>query len=308
MIGHPYLNVSFNCTETLQMKTDIKKHEFKTGLPQEFEIVDIGELFQNFRDDLTTTHRTGFYHIIWFQKGNPTHLVDFNPLKIKPNTLLFLNKDTVQRFDKKTKFEGKAILFTDSFFCKSEADTKFFRSNIMFNDLYSVSQIQIGKHNKLFPELLQQMANELQNVKDNHQADILKNLLHNFLLYAEREKRKQNFIEIKKDADFDYVMLFKDLLENKYKTQKQVNYYAKEMGISEKRLNQATSKILGKSPKEIIDDRILLEAKRILAHTNESVKEICYFLGFEEPTNFIKYFKKHSKITPTEFRETNTLA
>jgi AraC-like DNA-binding protein len=290
------------------MTTDIKKYDFKTGLPQEFEIVDIGELYLNFKDTLTTTHRTGFYHIIWFQKGTPTHLVDFNPIKIKSNTLLFLNKDTVHRFDHKTKFEGKAILFTDSFFCKTEADTKILRNNILFNDLFSVSKIQINKHTKLFAELLQQMTNELQNVKDNSQADILKNLLHNFLLHSEREKRKQNFIEIKKDADLDYVMLFKDLLEKYYKTQKQVNFYAKEMIISEKRLNQATSKLLGKTSKEIIDDRILLEAKRILAHTTESVKEICYYLGFEEPTNFIKYFKKHSNFTPTEFREKNTLA
>lgn len=292
----------------LQMKTDIKKYNFKTGLPQEFEIVDIGELYQNFKGTLTTVHRTGFYHIIWFQQGNPTHLVDFNPIKIKPNTILFLNKDTVQRFDNKTKAGGKAILFTDNFFCRTETDTKFLRSSILFNNLFSVSQIQIGKHTKLFAELLQQMSTELQNTKDPSQADILQNLLHNFLLHAEREKRKQNFTEIKKDADLDYVMLFKDLLETHYKNQKQVNYYAKQIIITEKRLNQATAKVLGKTPKELIDGRVLLEAKRILAHTTESIKEIAYHLGFEEPTNFIKYFKKHSQFTPTEFREKNTLA
>ena len=290
------------------MTPDIKKYDFKAGLPQEFEIVDIAKLYKEFKNTLTTTHRTGFYHIIWFQQGNPTHLVDFNPIKIKPNTLLFLNKDTVQRFDDKSKFGGKAILFTDSFFCKTEADTKFLRNSILFNDLFSVSQIQVKKQSKLFAGLLQQMTNELQDIKDNSQADILQNLLHNFLLYSERERRKQNFTEIKKGADLDYVMLFKDLLETGYKNQKQVNYYAKEIIITEKRLNQATTKVLGKTPKEIIDDRIMLEAKRILAHTTESVKEIGYDLGFDEPTNFIKYFKKHSKFTPTEFREQNTLA
>ncbi len=71
------------------MTTDIIKYDSKTGLPQEFEIVDIEILFKEFKDTLTTTHRAGFYHIIWFQEGNPTHLVDFNPIKIKPNTLLF---------------------------------------------------------------------------------------------------------------------------------------------------------------------------------------------------------------------------
>lgn len=290
------------------MTTGIKKYDFKAGLPQEFEIVDLAKLYKEFKDTLTTTHRTGFYHIIWFQQGRPIHLVDFKPIKIKPNTLLFLNKDTVQRFDDKNKFVGKAILFTDSFFCKTEADTKFLRNSILFNDLFSISQIQLKKQSKLFAGLLQQMADELQYRKDDSQADILQNLLHNFLLYSERERRKQNFTEIKKGADLDYVMLFKDLLETDYKIQKQVNYYAKQIMITEKRLNLATTKVLGKTPKEIIDDRIMLEAKRTLAHTTESVKEISYVLGFEEPTNFIKYFKKHLKVTPTEFREKNTLA
>lgn len=290
------------------MTTDIIKYNFKAGLPQEFEIVDIAKLYAAFKDTLTTTHRTGFYHIIWFQQGSPTHLIDFKPIKLKPNTLLFLNKDTIHRFDNKIKFGGKAILFTDSFFCKTEADTRFLRNSILFNDLFSVSQIQVQKQSKIFADLLQQMTEELQNIKDNSQAAILQNLLHNFLLQAERERRKQNFTEIKKGADLDYIMLFKDLLETEYKKQKQVNYYAREILITEKRLNQATTKVLGKTPKEIIDDRIMLEAKRILAHTTESVKEIGHNLGFEEPTNFIKYFKKHSKLTPTEFREQNSLA
>lgn len=291
----------------LKPSTDIIKYDFKPGLRQEFEILDIASTFEKHKDILTATHRAGFYHIIWFQEGSPTHLVDFKPIKIKPNTLLFLNKDIVQRFDNETKFGGKAILFTDNFFGKTEADVKFLRSNILFNDLFSVSQIQVNNQSKLFADLLQQMADELQNDKDHSQADILQNLLHNFLLFAEREKRKQSFIEIKKDANLNYVMLFKDLLETGFKTQKKVNYYAKQIIITEKRLNQATTKVLGKTAKEIIDDRIVLEAKRILAHTTDSVKEIAYHLGFEEPTNFIKYFKKHALITPIEFRETNAI-
>jgi hypothetical protein len=71
----------------------------------------------------------------------------------------------------------------------------------------------------------------------------------------------------------------------------------------EKRLGQATSKVLGKTPKELINDRTLLEAKRLLVHGNQSIKEIGFYLGFEEPTNFIKYFRKHTDKTPVEFRE-----
>ncbi len=98
-------------------------------------------------------------------------------------------------------------------------------------------------------------------------------------------------------------MLFKDLLEKNYRKLKQVSNYAKKISVTEKRLNQATSKILDKSPKQMIDERVMLEAKRLLAHTTESVKEIGFNLGFDVPTNFIKYFRKHSNSTPVEFRE-----
>jgi AraC family transcriptional regulator, transcriptional activator of pobA len=290
------------------MTKEIKQYNFKAGLPQEFEIVNLTELYTKSKHILTNFHRAGFYHIIWFQDCNVTHLVDFKPIKIKPNALLFLNKDVIHRFDNKEKVKGKVLLFTDSFFCKTESDTNFLRQSILFNDLLEVSPIEIQSESKQFNQLLQLMTAEIQVLTDDYQTNILQKLLHSFLLFAEREKRKQKFTQIKKGANLDYVMLFKDMLEIDFKTQKQVSYYAKKIIITEKRLNQATTKIVGKTPKEIIDDRVLLEAKRILAHSNESIKEIAYQLGFEEPTNFIKYFKKHTSVTPTEFREQNVLA
>ena len=75
------------------------------------------------------------------------------------------------------------------------------------------------------------------------------------------------------------------------------------MSISAKKLNLITSKIYGKKPKSIIDDRVLLEVKRQLVYTNDSIKEIAYSLGFEELTNFIKYYSKHTGETPKMFRE-----
>ncbi|MCZ8229337.1 MAG: helix-turn-helix domain-containing protein [Flavobacterium sp.] len=64
------------------------------------------------------------------------------------------------------------------------------------------------------------------------------------------------------------------------------------MCLSEKRLGQATAKVLGKSPKEIINDRVLLEIKRLLVHSNLSIKEIGQELGFDDPAYFVRYFKK----------------
>lgn len=290
------------------MASNIEKYEFKPGLPQEFEILGMAELYDAFADTLTTAHRTNFYHILWFQKGNPTHTIDFNPVQIKPNSVLFLNKDVVQKFDKNDGFDGKVLLFTDSFFCKTEADTKFLQATILFNDLFSVSPIELNKAVSDFSKLFELLENEYEKEKDVYQSDILRNGLHTILLLSEREKRKQDFTEVKKGADLDYVLLFKDFLEAGFRSQKQVGSYARQMLVTEKRLNQATAKILGKTPKEIIDDRVMLEAKRLLSHTTENVKEISYRLGFEEPTNFIKYFRKHSNNTPIEFRENHSSA
>lgn len=284
------------------MISDIKRHSFRSGLPQEFEVVKLRELFDKHTSTLTAPHRAGFYHVLWFQKGSPTHTVDFNPVKLQPNTLLFLNKDIVHCFDKHGGFDGKAILFTDNFYCRTDQDSKFLRSSILFNDLLTISKIRLAKSNLLFLRLFQLMEEEQSNEKDRFQTGILQSLLHNFFLHAERERRKQNFTEIKQNPDLDYVMLFRDLLEADYKMQKQVSHYVRQLNVTEKRLNQATTRVLGKSPKQLIDERVVLEIKRLLTYTRSSIKEIGFELGFDEPTNFIKYFRKHHHSTPVEFR------
>jgi AraC family transcriptional activator of pobA len=72
-----------------------------------------------------------------------------------------------------------------------------------------------------------------------------------------------------------------------------------KLKITSKTLYNATTQLLGKAPKQLIDDRILLESKRLLIHTNATIKEIGFELGFIEPTNFIKFFRKYERMTPT---------
>ena len=281
---------------------DIQKYGFKQGLPQEFEVIDINLLFENFSKAMTSPHRAEFYQIIWFQKGSPTHIVDFKPLKVKPNTLVFINKGAVQQFDSNINYKGKSILFTDSFFCQSQLDTKYLKHTILFNDLFSTSDISIASTPDIFEHLFKQIQSELSKPKDQYQSDILRNQLRTLLLQAERIKKQQIQKPIPKGIDLDHVIQFRDLLEEQFQHHKQVNFYVDQLSITKKRLNQSTSKILGITPKQMIDARVILEAKRQLAHTNKSVKEVGFNLGFEEPTNFIKYFKKHVQKTPLEFK------
>jgi AraC-like DNA-binding protein len=150
------------------------------------------------------------------------------------------------------------------------------------------------------------MQSEYAKAFDYFQHGVLKNLLYSFLLMAERERRQQDFQEIKPSSDLNYLLAFKDILEIHFKTQKFVYFYAQQIGITPKRLGQATSEILSKSPKQIIDERVILEAKRLLVHTSISIKEIADQIGFDEPTNFNKFFRNNTNCTPLQFRESNT--
>ncbi|MEI6060851.1 MAG: helix-turn-helix domain-containing protein [Bacteroidota bacterium] len=288
------------------MADEIKKLKFKRNADLQIEVVPLQTLTTVGKDHLVTPHRTNFYHIFLFENCRPTHFVDFEPINIQPYSLLFINKDRVHQFDLLLKYEGQVLIFTDDFFCTTETDTKFLRSSILFNDLADKPIIKFNKTDfEKYTNICVSITEELNLPADNSKHIILKNLLHNFLLLAEREKRKQGFTELKKGADLDYTLLFRDLLETNYTKLKSVNDYTKIMCISEKRLQQATTKVLGKSPKEIITDRILLETKRLLVHTNLSIKQIGQELGFEDPAYFVRYFKKNTGTTPVEFRETN---
>ena len=284
------------------MISAIKKYGFKEGMPHEFELVNLGELYTKSYVDLIVPHRTDFYQIIWFKKGNPRHMVDFNPIEIQENSILFVDKNSVQCFDSKEPIDGIMLLFTDNFFGKTEADTKFLRSCMLFNDLYTISTIKINKLTAIFNSFFQLIETELQTKTDNYQSDILRNYLQNLLLLSERERQNQNSKKIDKGSDLECVIKFRDLLDKQFEVQKAVSKYIIQLNITQKRLNNATIKIMGITPKQMIDARVVLEAKRLLVHTTDSVKEIGYTLGFDEPTNFVKYFKKHQNITPSEFR------
>lgn len=180
------------------MSKEVSKYDFKPGLNHEFEILDVTFLYKNHRDLLITPHRANFYHIIWFESGSGNHMVDFLPIKIKINSLLFIGKNKVQHFDPNGNYKAKAILFTDQFFCKSYNDIRFLRNTILFNDLFENNQIQLSKKDIEFDSLIKMMQTELDRNKDSFQPDLLRNLLHNFLLLAERSKRSHEFTEIKK--------------------------------------------------------------------------------------------------------------
>lgn len=282
--------------------SSIQKYTFKKGLPQEFEVVDLGKIFTQITEELTQPHRLDFYQVLWFKSGRQTHMVDFETMSIAPNTLLFVGKNSVQMFSHEPGLEALNVIFTDNFFARTSEDLQWLRSTILYNDFLTLPMLSVQGKTEI-TDYYQRFQNELNIDKDQFQDDLLQLQLKTLLILTERERREQDFIEIKDSPQLRIITKFKSMLEENFIQHKRVAFYCEQIGITPKRLNHAAQQIVGSTPKSIIDDRVLLESKRLLSYSAESVKEIAYDLGFEEPTNFIKYFRKHTNLTPLQFRK-----
>ena len=96
---------------------------------------------------------------------------------------------------------------------------------------------------------------------------------------------------------------FVNLVEENYTQGLTVNEYAQRLTLSPRTLANLTNELLGKSPSLLIQERIILEAQRLLLHSSLHINQIAFRLGFEDASYFVKYFKKHLRLSPTDFRK-----
>lgn len=128
-------------------------------------------------------------------------------------------------------------------------------------------------------------------------------LLHTHLLQVERETRLPQPTQLPPRYR-DTFSRFSRAVEASFKRTRLVEDYAQGLNFSAKTLNRACLAVMGNSAKQFIDARVVLEAERLLAHTDLQVTEVASMLGFREPTNFVKFFRREAKQSPGEFRRT----
>ena len=284
------------------MSSSITTLAFRPDLALGVEITTIRRLLASNAPALFAPVRARFYQVIWVQRGHAVHTVDFERIPLEPGSLLFVGLGRVHTFDLTADYEGQLLLFTDAFFARSEADARFLHTTGLFQDLLDVPVVLASADSAAFATLFTQVATELAQAPDSYQPVVLQNSVHNLLLLAERARQQQGYRPLDRGLQLNYTVRFRALVAAQFQTVRSVGRYAAQLGISAKRLAQATAATVGKRPKEIIDERVTLEAKRLLVHTPASSKEIGFTLGFEEPTNFVKYFCRQTHLTPGEFR------
>jgi AraC-like DNA-binding protein len=156
--------------------------------------------------------------------------------------------------------------------------------------------------------LLDVFVEEL-NTRDNIQNDMLIMLLKRLIITITRLARSKYIPDPKlQDQRLDVFRKFNIFVEGNFRTEHSVNYYARLLNKSPKTLSNIFSLYNNKTPLQVIQERIVIEAKRLLYYTPKSVKQITYELGFEDPAYFSNFFKKHTSLSPLEFRSSKELA
>ena len=271
----------------------------------EFEILSLSSFFsgnKKLKPPINTPHRVDFYVILYIKKGAGKHYVDFQPCKYKKGSILFISKGQVQTFEVNTGTDGFLILFTDDFLSKNLIHSDLLSFYRLYNYHLHHPVIQPEEAGGAFRNIVNEISQEYQHPDNFAKEEILRLLLKLLLLKAERIKHTL----VTKEKNTEWITtftVFKNHLEKHYTETRNANEFAEMMGISYKHLNVVCKSITGNTAKSFIDRFIILETKRRLAISDTSIKELTYDLGFDEPTNFIKFFKKHTGQSPSQFKK-----
>ena len=285
---------------------DIPEISFKSEKAKQingFELVILEELMSDISKPKDHNpfqpHRLGFFAILIITDGEVNHVVDFEIHNLRKGDAMVISKGQIHAFDEFSEYKGYLVLFTEAFMQKYMALSTIARINHLYN--YFLRQEKINNTDDNF-KLLDVLNKELIG-NSSSLPNIIGALLGIYLLKLNDENSRSTAISID-NKNLDYFNHFKVLVEKNFSKTRDAKVYASYLSISYKHLNEVSKEIVKATAKSFIDSYVILEAKRMLVSTSRSVKEIAFALGFDEPTNFLKYFRKHTNLTPGEFRIT----
>ena len=264
---------------------------------ENFSIRDLSESVTK-NDLIQDTHRHDFYFILALLKGCGDHVIDFLPYKIEDQTIFFMRPGQVHQLMLKAGSEGYLIQFKKDFYLTNEND-----SRLLLRKASSKNQLQPDDRtfNRLY-SILKVIFEESKNKEENYSEVIKANLKILFIELVRYEQKNENVIEGATSSNQERLDDFMELLDEHISKIKQPAAYAKMLNLTPYQLNTITKTALSRTSSEIINEQIILESKRYLLSTSNQVKEIAYHLGYEDTSYFIRFFKKHTGLSPEAFR------
>lgn len=238
--------------------------------------------------------------ILWFQTDYNEFIIDGKSYLFTKNQIIFLTEFHKIKVIKKG--EIKFLRFNRPFFCVIDHDIEISCKGILFFGASQVPIINIpNKGIDHFQILWKMFSIEMQS-KDNLQISMLQMMLKRYLILCTRLYKEQHqFSKIKKETDI--IREFNFLVEQHYNIKHTVAEYAALLFKSPKTISNIFSKIGTKTPLRYIQDRKMLEAKRLLCYSDIQIQEIAFKVGYDDIQSFSRFFKRQEGISPSKYRE-----
>ncbi|UAB86127.1 helix-turn-helix domain-containing protein [Zunongwangia sp. SCSIO 43204] len=241
--------------------------------------------------------RREFFEIVWLKDEKALHVPQHSFQTLQGDWIYLIPPYRVHQLNKAGK-KGVLLSFKRELL---EDDLKEFLLDVfrMFNIQGEFSCLQVTEQSsKVLNSIYNLLSEEYQ--KEEMNLLMIKALLKVFLLQLIQLK-EQHFTQ--HDINEKRIYEFMLLLESHYLEERDTGFYAEQLGISAKRLNQILKEKLDKTGLQLIHDRLILEAKRQIIHSENTIKEISFNLKFKDRSYFSRFFKQHSGMTPQEFQE-----
>ncbi|MEW2806152.1 AraC family transcriptional regulator [Streptomyces massasporeus] len=247
---------------------------------------------------LERVHRIDFHVVMLFGAGPVRHMVDFTEYEAEAGDLLWIRPGQVHRFSRSSEYRGTVLTMQPGFLPRSTVEaTGLYRYDLP--PLLRPDAAQLAGLEAALAQLLREYEDTATLPLSLHTA-VLRHTLTAFLLrLAHLAASAAQALRQRSDSTFT---LFRDAVERDFATNHSVSAYADALGYSRRTLVRAVRAATGETPKAFIDKRVVLEAKRLLAHTELPIGRVGVAVGFPDAANFSKFFHQHTDQTPAAFR------
>ena len=275
------------------------RHGDAEEIPGQFMFIDMDfEALESLNGSNPEMHRHAYHEMIWIRKGTAVHLLDGESFEFPKHSLVSIPKGRLHCLYPSRDCKASMIRF--------RAELLENASNLIFSKFKCNSVIQTTTEQAAIIESYLWLLSYESGQADPYSLNKFQHLLATFIVKIEELRLLQSPLQAYTLKKSEFIWdRFNTLLEEKFQTEHSVSYYSRTMGISARKLCEINMIHTGKYVSEVIMERVITEAKRMILVTDLSLKEIAFQLGFEEQSYFTKVFKKHTGITPTEFIPTD---
>ena len=258
-------------------------------------------------DHFREAQRIEFHLLIAVTRGRCRHWVDFEPHDCAVRSWVIVQPGQAQRWDIAPRWDGWVVLFQPQMLLPRSGATLMadLAAGAGASNLPSHLRLDPDEHDPCVACIEQLRADALRPGPDLERNELRRHELHALLLRLRLAQLRQQPVAAASPRLLLQFRRFQDAVQANFAECHQVRDYAQRLGYSEKNLGRLSLRVAGLSPKAYVSQRIALEAKRLLVHTTQSVTTIGQLLGFDETTNFVKFFRRQAGCTPAEFRERN---